>query len=140
MASLMSISIFLSATLSTSMSATTPVVKIENNAFVKVETQIPGEGTKINFYSRGHRVQLHVGLFSSSFFVGHHNVVSTLCECSEALTEWKSESITDLRTFLPTGLRILKHPHPTKMLKLTGGGCQRVRQDHLHRPEEEWQG
>ena len=29
------------------------------------------------------------------FHVGHHNVILTLCEGSEMLTEWKSESITD---------------------------------------------
>ena len=27
--------------------------------------------------------------------VGHHNVISTLCEDSERLLEWKSESITN---------------------------------------------
>ena len=36
----------------------------------------------------GHHVHLHLG---------HHNVVSTLCEGLEALTEWKSESMTDGR-------------------------------------------
>ena len=36
-------------------------------------------------YQVCHLVHLHVG---------HHNVISTLCEGSETLTEWKSESIT----------------------------------------------
>ena len=30
--------------------------------------------------------------------VGHHNVVLTLCEGSETLTEWKYESMTNSRT------------------------------------------
>ena len=42
-------------------------------------------------------VHLHVG-HHFSHHARHHNVVSTLCEVSEALTEWKFESITDLRT------------------------------------------
>ena len=37
----------------------------------------------------GYHVHLHVG---------NHNVVSTLCEGSERLTEWKSESMTYRRT------------------------------------------
>ena len=36
----------------------------------------------------------HVG-HDISHHVGHRNVVSTLCEVSETLTEWKSETITD---------------------------------------------
>ena len=44
-----------------------------------------------------HHVHLHVG-HHFSHHARHHNVVSTLCEVSEALTEWKFESITDLRT------------------------------------------
>ena len=31
-----------------------------------------------------------------SFHVGHYNVISTLCEGSETLTEWKSKSVTYL--------------------------------------------
>ena len=50
----------------------------------------------------GHHVQLHTG----NFFIGHHvlhhvsnhNAVSTLCEVSETLTEWKSGSMPNLRT------------------------------------------
>ena len=42
-------------------------------------------------------VHLHVG-HHFSHHARHHNVVSTLCKVSEALTEWKFESITDLRT------------------------------------------
>ena len=34
-------------------------------------------------------------LWLKKLLVGHHNVISTLCEVSETLTEWKSESITD---------------------------------------------
>ena len=45
----------------------------------------------------GHHVHLHVG-HHFSHHARYHNVVSTLCEVSEALTEWKFESITDLRT------------------------------------------
>ena len=41
----------------------------------------------------GNLVHLHVG-----HHVGHRNVVSTLCEGSEALSEWKSESVTNLPT------------------------------------------
>ena len=48
----------------------------------------------------GHLVHLHVG-HHVSHHVGHRNVVSTLCEVSETLTEWKSESIT----YLPTNRR-----------------------------------
>ena len=43
----------------------------------------------------GHHVHSHVG-----HHVSHQNVISTLCEGSETLTEWKSESITYLRTGL----------------------------------------
>ena len=42
----------------------------------------------------GHHVHLHVG-HRVGYCIGHHNVVSTICEGSEMLTEWKSESITD---------------------------------------------
>ena len=49
----------------------------------------------------GHHVHIvvghHVG-HNVSHHVGHHNVVWTLCEVSGTLTEWKSESMTDLRT------------------------------------------
>ena len=41
----------------------------------------------------GHHVHLHVHLHVGHH-VDHHNVVSTLCEDSETLTECKSESIT----------------------------------------------
>ena len=45
----------------------------------------------------GHDVRLHVG-YHVHLHIGHHfdhyNVVSTLCEGSETLTEWKSESMT----------------------------------------------
>ena len=44
-----------------------------------------------------HHVHLHVGRHVSHH-VGHCNVVSTLCEVSETLTEWKSESMTNQRT------------------------------------------
>ena len=47
-------------------------------------------GHRVHLHS-AHHVHLHV-----SHHVGHHNVVLTLCEGSETLTEWKSESITDL--------------------------------------------
>ena len=46
----------------------------------------------------GNHVHLHVGRHVGRH-VGHCNVVSTLCEVSESLTEWKSESITDGRTY-----------------------------------------
>ena len=46
----------------------------------------------------GHHAHLHVG-----HLVSHRNVVSTLCEVSETLTEWKSKSITYL--LVPTDLR-----------------------------------
>ena len=36
--------------------------------------------------------------------VGHHNIVSSLGEGLETLTEWKSESITDLPTYGRTGV------------------------------------
>ena len=36
--------------------------------------------------------------------VGHHNIVSSLCEGLETLTEWKSESITGLPTYGRTGV------------------------------------
>ena len=36
--------------------------------------------------------------------VGHHNVVSTLCEGSETLAEWKSESMTYKLTYGLTGV------------------------------------
>ena len=38
----------------------------------------------------GHLVHLHVG-----HHIGHQNVVSTLCEGSETLIEWKSETLMD---------------------------------------------
>ena len=41
----------------------------------------------------GHHVHLNVGHLVH-LHVGHHNVVSTLSEGSETLTEWKSEIIT----------------------------------------------
>ena len=45
----------------------------------------------------GHHVSyhfhLHVGQHVSNH-IGHRNVVLTLCEVSQTLTEWKSESIT----------------------------------------------
>ena len=41
----------------------------------------------------GHLVHLHVG-----HHIGHQNVVSTLCEGSETLIEWKSETLMDGRT------------------------------------------
>ena len=37
---------------------------------------------------------MHVGR-RVSHHVGHYNVVSTVCEISETLTEWKFETITD---------------------------------------------
>ena len=40
-----------------------------------------------------HHVHLHVGNHVT-YHVGHRNVVATLCEVAETLTEWKSESIT----------------------------------------------
>ena len=57
--------------------------------------------TMSNFMSACHCVQLHV-----SHHVGHlvylnvcqHNIILTLCEGIETLSEWKSESITDGRT------------------------------------------
>ena len=45
----------------------------------------------------GHHVHLHVGRHVNHR-VGHHNVISRLCEVSGTLTEWKSESVMDLRT------------------------------------------
>ena len=45
----------------------------------------------------GHLVHLHVGHhvhLCIGHHVSHHNVVSTLCEGSETVLEWKSESIT----------------------------------------------
>ena len=42
----------------------------------------------------GHHVYLHVG-HRVSHHVGHGNVVSTLCEVSETLTEWKSKTLID---------------------------------------------
>ena len=42
----------------------------------------------------GHHVYLHVG-HCVSHHVGHGNVVSTLCEVSETLTEWKSKTLMD---------------------------------------------
>ena len=44
-----------------------------------------------NYY--GHHVSHHV-----CNHVGHHNVILTLCEDSERLLEWKSESITNALT------------------------------------------
>ena len=44
-----------------------------------------------------HLVHLHVGHLVH-LHVGHHNVILTLCEGSETLIEWKSESITDQLT------------------------------------------
>ena len=44
-----------------------------------------------------YHVHLHVGNHVS-YHVGHRNVVATLCEVSETLTEWKYESITYGRT------------------------------------------
>ena len=49
----------------------------------------------------GHHVHLLVGHHVSHHF-GHHNVDLTLCEGSEILTEWKSETIMDLPTDRPT--------------------------------------
>ena len=45
----------------------------------------------------GHHVHLHVGHHVCNH-VGHHNVILMLCEDSERLLEWKSESITDALT------------------------------------------
>ena len=49
------------------------------------------------FLHVGHHVQLLVG-HHVGHLVGHHNVILTLCEGSETLIEWKSESITDQLT------------------------------------------
>ena len=38
----------------------------------------------------GHHVHLHVGRH-----ISHRNILSTLCEVSETLTEWKAESVMD---------------------------------------------
>ena len=38
----------------------------------------------------GHHIHLHVG-----HHVGQSNVVLTLCEASETLTEWNSKSVTN---------------------------------------------
>ena len=46
-------------------------------------------GHLVNFHV-GHNVQLHVG-HHVSHHVGHQNVISTLCEGSEILTEQNSE-------------------------------------------------
>ena len=72
----------LSATLSTSMSAT-----------------MSNSMSAIFFVS--HLVHLHVGHHVSCHF-GHHNIVSTIYDVSETQTEWKSESITNIWTDLPT--------------------------------------
>ena len=44
----------------------------------------------------GHLVHLHVG-HHVHLHVGYHDVISSLCEVSETLTEWKYESVTDGR-------------------------------------------
>ena len=52
----------------------------------------------LGFEHVGHLDHLHVGHHVShhvSHHVGHRNVVSSLCEGSETLTKWKSESVTD---------------------------------------------
>ena len=50
-----------------------------------------------------HHVHLHFHVgHNVSHHVGHQNVVSTLCEGSETLTIWKSESITYGPTYLRT--------------------------------------
>ena len=59
-------------------------------------------GNLVNLHV-GHHVNLHVG-HHVSHHVGHHNVVSMLCECSETLTEWKSESVTNGLTDGHTGV------------------------------------
>ena len=52
----------------------------------------------------GHHVHLHIHDHVSHLHGqlvdprGHHNVILTLCEGSETLTEWKSEGITDRLT------------------------------------------
>ena len=51
----------------------------------------------------GNHVHLHVG-HHVSHHVGHHVVFSTLCEVSEMLTEWKSESSTYRPTDGRTGV------------------------------------
>ena len=54
---------------------------------------------KFVFEHVGHHVHLHFGRH-----VGQRNVVLTLCEVSETLTEWKSQSITYQRTYGLTGI------------------------------------
>ena len=48
------------------------------------------------FFMVGHHVQLHVG-HPVHLHVDHHDVISMLCEGSETLLEWKSESIARLK-------------------------------------------
>ena len=44
-----------------------------------------------------HLVHLHIG-HQVHPHGGHRNVILTLCEVSETMTEWKSETLDDLRT------------------------------------------
>ena len=55
--------------------------------------------TKIVQLHVGHHVHFYVGHHADhyvahhvSHHVGHHNVISMVCEGSEALTEWKSQT------------------------------------------------
>ena len=59
-------------------------------------------GLLVHFHVSQH-VHLHVD-HHVSHNVGHHDVILTLCEGSEMLTEWKSESVTYGRTFIGTGV------------------------------------
>ena len=77
----------------------------------------------------GHDVRLHVGYhvhLHIGHHVGHYNVVSTLCEGSETLTGWKSESVTNRRTDRPTDW-------PEKVLEMLAHlkkGKQKVWKEH----------
>ena len=57
------------------------------NSLTKLDFHVDVD-VNVNFFV-GHHVGRHV-----SHHVGHRNVVSTLCEVSETLTEWKSKTIT----------------------------------------------
>ena len=73
------------------LSATMSIVQLHVNLFFV--------GRHIGHLHVGLHVHLHV-----SHHVGHSNVHLTLCESSETLTKWKSESVTDQRTDRLTGV------------------------------------
>ena len=72
--------------------------QIGGTQFGKKKKGYPFSSCQIAYPQFGDYVGKHVGHLVGCH-VGHRNVVLTLCEGSETLTEWKSKSVMDERTY-----------------------------------------